>query len=377
MSKGLASFILAVKRERETIARIGMFLTLFLFFTFYSLNLLNFPIIYASSCPSSAYCPGVGGCQNEDPVPCPNSYTVGSTCYYDLDTGCCSRTYSSPDYCGTYVNKGSSGYDICRYAAKCTIASPSCSNICTLVQGTCTSSGCGTTTTYANWDQICSNGALVTGNCGTDGWYCYDSYTKEYRDYGCSSGTCTYTSTRYSCGTTSCPSDTCVGTCGTGQDSCKYRDYPTSCSNTCSNGNCQTCTCSYTDYNADTSQTYCSGCGKTWFSTVTAGQNGNCCGDDGTSGTANDIFENRGAGNSACVEAQVVSHNNISSSQRYLVYNGEIYYCRQAGETGSPYSFVTGINPGSSIGSWKCGFDGKWRGGNIIGIRGGRIKIVA
>jgi len=101
------------------------------------------------------------------------------------------------------------------------------------------------------------------------------------------------------------------------------------------------------------------------------------CGDDGTSDVSNDIFENRGSGNSACVEAQVVSHNNISSSQRYLVYNGEIYYCRQAGETSSPYSFVTGINPGSSIGSWKCGFDGKWRGGSVIGIRGGRIKIVA
>jgi len=375
MRKGLISFLAVVRKEREAVARICTFVTIFLFFTFYSLKFLSFPIIYASSCPSTAYCPGPTGCYYNR---CPSYYQSGNICYYDLDTGCCYSTRGDPDICGSRRVMGTIGYDVCGYAAECTVASPSCSNICTLVQGTCTSSGCGTQTSYASWNQICSNGQLISGSCGTDGWYCYDGYTREYRDYGCSSGSCTYSySDRQSCGTTPCPSDTCIGTCGTGLDSCKFRDYPASCSNTCSGGNCYSCTCSYNDYTLDSSSSYCSACGKTWFSSISDGQNGNCCGDDGTSGTSHDIFENRGAGNSACVEAQVITHNNASPTRRYLVFNGEIYYCRQAGESGAPYNFVVGVNPGSSIGSWKCGTDGKWAGGTVVGIRGGRIRIVA
>jgi hypothetical protein len=49
MSKGLNNFLILVKREREEFARIGIFLLIFSFFAFYSLRLLNFPIIFAAT----------------------------------------------------------------------------------------------------------------------------------------------------------------------------------------------------------------------------------------------------------------------------------------------------------------------------------------
>jgi hypothetical protein len=89
------------------------------------------------------------------------------------------------------------------------------------------------------------------------------------------------------------------------------------------------------------------------------------------------MFENSGSGNPACVLGNPVNHNNIDSSSRYLTYNGELYYCKQAGGSGSGYDFVQDVNSGSAIGSWKCEADGIWRGGTgVIGIRGGRIRIV-
>ena len=49
MSKGLNNFLILIKREREEFTRIGIFLVIFSFFAFYSLRLLNFPIIYAAT----------------------------------------------------------------------------------------------------------------------------------------------------------------------------------------------------------------------------------------------------------------------------------------------------------------------------------------
>ena len=49
MSKGLNNFLILIKREREEFTRIGIFLVMFSFFAFYSLRLLNFPIIFAAT----------------------------------------------------------------------------------------------------------------------------------------------------------------------------------------------------------------------------------------------------------------------------------------------------------------------------------------
>jgi len=62
--------------------------------------------------------------------------------------------------------------------------------------------------------------------------------------------------------------------------------------------------------------------------------------------------------------------------KNYAVFNGEIYYCKGSNDSGSPYTFVTNINPGSEIGSCKCLSNGQWSCGGIIPIRGGRIRIV-
>jgi hypothetical protein len=87
-------------------------------------------------------------------------------------------------------------------------------------------------------------------------------------------------------------------------------------------------------------------------------------------------LEKTGANNPACVNGAVVNHDSIDSTARYVAFNGELYYCKQAGGSGSGYGFVQDVNPRSAVGSWKCGQNGIWTGGTLIGIRGGRIRIV-
>ncbi len=41
-----------------------------------------------------------------------------------------------------------------------------------------------------------SSGSFVEDCNSKDGWYCKDSYTREYRDYYCSGGSCTYSTTK-------------------------------------------------------------------------------------------------------------------------------------------------------------------------------------
>jgi len=215
-------------------------------------------------------------------------------------------------------------------------------------------SGCGVIdcdgldTTCRDYHDLTSNRCEGLGNC------------KDPNTADCTSYTNAPSTTV--CGSSSCPSDSCSGSC----PGCVWRDYPSSCTRYCDgNGNCGSCSCGYTSRNPDSDPSYCTGCGQTWLA-------GKCCGDD-----AGEDYTNPGTGNSACVNDDVVAHNNVDSTQRYLVYNGLIYYCVETGGSGS--SFIN-INPGSSVGSWKCEQDGIWRGGTgataIIPIRGGRIKIV-
>ena len=327
----------------------------------------------------------------------------GKTYYCTQDGGTWAwRTSSNPDRCG-----GNS--DGCyAYGNGCEMRDYYCSG------GSCTYS-----TSNRHTDTSCSYTGCSADKCDRTG---------TYTDYYCDGGSCTGHSKSCSsycpankycsggscvsgpCGTSSCPADTCSGSC----PGCYWKDYPASCNRYCDgNGNCASCSCSYTSRDPDDSSTYCTGCGETWVSSVSkccgddAGEDwcaggykacynevyytdgdsnsytcncgggtwlaGKCCGDDGSS----DDYTNPGTGNSACVNANTIAHDNVDSTQKYLVYNGLIYYCVKAGGSGES-SPMLNVNPGSSVGSWKCEQDGIWRGGTtaIIPIRGGRIKIV-
>ena len=127
-------------------------------------------------------------------------------------------------------------------------------------------------------DCLACNGSNVCNvDVGNKWTYCPANYY-------CSGGTC------YSgpCGSSACQSDTCTGSC----PGCLWRDYPSSCSRYCDgSGNCQSCSCSYTDRDPDSASSYCTGCGQYWDST-----SNKCCGDDG--GTT-DTWCNTGGG--SCV----------------------------------------------------------------------------
>jgi len=127
--------------------------------------------------------------------------------------------------------------------------------------------------------------------------------------------------------------------------------------------------------NWDTNSNWCTcktGSSSNWFSSYTDGNNPNCCGDDGS----NDMFENAGTGNSACIKGSVIQHNTATSDKRYMTYNGEIFFCKEAGGSGSGYSFVQDVNPGSEVGICKCDQAGNWNCGGVVLIRGGRVRIV-
>jgi len=109
------------------------------------------------------------------------------------------------------------------------------------------------------------------------------------------------------------------------------------------------CTSQYTIYNInwDSDENDCTCYGKTWFSTVTDGNNGKCCGDDGT----NDVFENSGSGNSCCILGGVVSSGSVSSSNRkFKCKDGEIQSCN----SGSSYTFDTDYKVNNVHDVWLC-----------------------
>ena len=195
--------------------------------------------------------------------------------------------------------------------------------------------------------------------------------------------TLTYSSSSGTCGTTPevtetwqvntnydfCPEEgtytaVTIGTCSQGPSSCSIYENETS-----SSVNLYT-------VNWDSEQGWCTcktGNSTNWFPTITDGNNGNCCGDDGS----NDMFENGGTSNSACVEGNVVAHNTASSSGRYAVVNGEIYYCgTNSDDRDTTHNFVINLIPGNKVGLCQCQWDGTFSCGGVIGIRGGRIQIV-
>ncbi|MCD6414729.1 MAG: hypothetical protein J7L23_03840 [Candidatus Diapherotrites archaeon] len=114
--------------------------------------------------------------------------------------------------------------------SNCHYVTPSCKNICTD-----SSNG------FCGADEHCSGGNCIAGDCGTDKWIygspqcngeCQIKTSKQWRDYHCSSGSCTYTDgpTQWdyaNCGAnTHCSSGSCVagvesigaGNCHDGKD---------------------------------------------------------------------------------------------------------------------------------------------------------------
>jgi len=141
-------------------------------------------------------------------------YTVtGTRNYYEnapYGQHCSGGTWTTSGYCGSSgpsCNSDSQYQEVTRYECdgsnncnvydykdsyNCGAKSNTCPNICTArYTYTCSSGNCGiyTSDSYPSWNQVCSAGSIVGGSCGTDG--CVNDYY--YRDYGCSSGTCTYT----------------------------------------------------------------------------------------------------------------------------------------------------------------------------------------
>ncbi|MFH1236870.1 MAG: hypothetical protein V1648_00495 [Candidatus Aenigmatarchaeota archaeon] len=184
---------------------------------------------------------------------CPDDYDqVGCTsgCEYDCGASCQPPTY--PCSCsGTSRTWCSSGTCDCEIVEDCgTICTDSCAR------------------------KTCVNDAYG-GTCGG---------SVGCGDYTCSSGTGCTTTCSEICGATcdanaDCDgSDGCYGTCGTGTDSCKWRDY------WCDLG--ATCECDYSALDADGASGRCTGCSQNWATggsgdcTGESGCTTACCGDD-------------------------------------------------------------------------------------------------
>jgi len=126
--------------------------------TFIVIFLPTFLILYPAYV-IGIYCPGIS-CNNIGD--CPTYYSVGSTCYYSL-YGCSGYRVIGDDICSVWEV----GPGLCGYANKCIIPPNSCSNSCTVSIGACSESGCVTYYSYCAPGYVCSNGACVSGSCGT------------------------------------------------------------------------------------------------------------------------------------------------------------------------------------------------------------------
>ncbi|MEM5773333.1 MAG: hypothetical protein QXL86_03900 [Candidatus Aenigmatarchaeota archaeon] len=304
-----------------------------------------------------------------------NGYSTGNkatdktiTCYYG-DIGCSDGSYSNGASNTCYGNGYLSGSGTSRTCYYGDITG--CSNEVPCYNGaSATIYGWGYYTGNPSTDQTgtcyygpgsCSDGSYSNGASTTvygNGYW--TSNTCYYGDWSCSDGSYSHGAS----GTTLCSAGNSQCCPNQGQ-----RVEGVQCGDNVFNAG--------TAYDRDSSQARCEdgsspGCSaKTWLvSNSTPG--GPCCGDDGT----NDFFENSGSGNSACVQGEKVSHDRISSTNTsYLVFNGELFYCKEVGGPNSEYSFVTSVNPGAAIGSWKCAY-GVWSSGVRVGLRGGRIIII-
>lgn len=90
--------------------------------------------------------------------------------------------------------------------------------------------------------------------------------------------------------------------------------------------------------NFDSAEEWCDCGAYDWFDLVSAGNTGNCCGDD----SANDYFESQGNSNSCCINGNKTPHDSIEGSD-FLCLDGEIYVC----------SVTTAENFDTEMSDWK------------------------
>jgi len=227
------------------------------------------------------------GATCDGPEDCPN-YCAGEIRHYDrtcnYDCTSCSCTSGSTTDCTTRC------YDTC-HEKHC--ADGNCNNVgevCDLYKcqtgigcGSVCEKDCGANCESASdcvtqCASTCARRNSCDSSCNCAGSTDCDSYT-------CSAGTGCTTTCSQACGAAcdadgDCPSDACTGTCGTGTDSCMWGD------NYCeTSGGSPSCTCKSNNYDPDTLQARCTGCGQNWAVGGSGDCTGeqcltNCCGDD-------------------------------------------------------------------------------------------------
>jgi len=220
----------------------------------------------ASGCARHNACTGGSGCTGSTDC---GSYTcsVGTGCTTTCEKDCganCESAADCPDYCAAGNVK----------------------------------------TTGRNCNSACNCAGGSTYDCDNlDGYYCINSdFLRGYNFKCATSGECSSGAGNPKCvgdydgaSQTCSNSNTCTGTCGTGVDSCKYREYYCSGSsgcwgvsggNDCCDGSSPGANCnSYNDQNCDTSSARCTGCSQHWAVGGSGDCTGeqcltNCCGDD-------------------------------------------------------------------------------------------------
>ena len=238
-------------------------------------------------CDGSNNCDVDVGNDNEACSGCEGGVCTGGACSYGSweCNGDCERkrttVYCLGSYPATCNSGGSLQYEDCSQGSVCSGGScspgacgssgPYCEGSCGYSTDTysCDGSGncdyvTGQLSTDCSWDESCSGGSCDTPDCGTDqyvygSWSCTDSCTrrrtKTWRDYGCSSGSCTYSDGSptyeydYCDAGEYCSGSTCVsGECDTcrdcdGSGNCNAVTAGTDPNNDCTAINCQTGNC--------------------------------------------------------------------------------------------------------------------------------------
>ena len=257
---------------------------------------------------------------------------------YSCSSGACTSSIISSEDCATKnaENSGDTG-NVPTVYGSCTDYS------------TCTPSACSSTT----YDDSCvTSTALVEyyasgTSCSSQTYYCSDveiaATDTDGGDSPAVAGTCTTgkaaecsSNTFYNWSGSGGGTDSCLGTCGTGADSCYYVEYyPIDSGDSC--GSADSCTSKV--YYADDNQYACTNCGQYW--NIGGEINGTaCCGDD-----AGENRDTRACSSGVC--ASDANDDACCDTTTDCVYNS---VCYADGYVGNPSG--DGSSEKCSAGTW-------------------------
>ena len=202
---------------------------------------------------ASGDCDGTveGSCSYYDPsnVCSPNAHCDGAgTCVCDAGYDDCDGSATDSDGCESDLSSDNNNCGVC--ANSCGSNAHCSGGSCTCDAGYITCDGAENDADGCEVDP--SSDDTNCGSCGNncnvnDGWYCTGTTSREYRDYYCSGGSCTYSVTS---------NDDCNTNDGCSGDS--YRDYYCSAGSCAYNADdCSDCSCNCGNYNA-IEGSYCS-----------------------------------------------------------------------------------------------------------------------